>query len=148
LSIDIQIVKDTMNPQLDRVIVEIPRKMREELWKIGEAIITTARQLAHERLKRPGGYLGMFDYEITPIANGVLLKVFNRHHAAHIIEFGTKRKFYPIPLVPGIILRFFKEGVWRYRRKVIHPGLEPTYILRDAVEMNRGFIEAVLRRLV
>jgi len=136
-----------MNPQLDRAITEIPRRLQEELWRIGEAVISTARQLAHERLKRPGGYLNMFDYEITPLPNGAILRVYNFHHAAHIIEFGTKRKYYPIPLVPSVTLRFFKEGVWKFRKRVIHPGLEPTYILRDAVEMNRHLIDEVMRRL-
>ena len=128
-SIEFKITKDTLTPFLQEIRDTIPDKKMRLLADTGVKALREAQQLAVERLKKPGTYLQSFVVEVT--ANQMKLK--NIHHAAAIIEFGTSKKGYRIPRT-GEGLWFFKEGTWKWRPFVIHPGLDAKLIITDTMK--------------
>lgn len=128
-SIEFKITKDTLTPFLQEIRDTIPDKTTRLLADTGVKALQEAQQLTVERLKKPGTYLQSFVVEVT--MNQMKLK--NTHHAAAIIEYGTSKKGYRIPRI-GEGLWFFKEGTWKWRSFVIHPGLDAKLIITDTMK--------------
>jgi len=134
-------VKNEIGPRIRHRINTLELEVAKALGMFAERVIFNARFLAYKRLKRPGTYLEKFDWYYP---GRMRVRVENIHHMAKGISEGTPPHL--ILPVKGRALRFFKEGVWRFRRMVHHPGTKPTWILRDAWRMSREYLSKLLRR--
>jgi len=129
---EFKLEKDTMTPSLRDSLEQMFDRLTAILFEYGHKTVHEAVQLATARLKHPGSYLQKFHVHITA---GKAFHVSNLHHAARIIEFGT-RKGYRVPR-SGRAARLVR-GSGEKRGKIvpafIHPGLPPRYIIKDALE--------------
>jgi len=138
-------VQDTVNPDLKRKIEKFRPLAEAEFRRAIEAILVTAKDLAGKRLKRPGTYLQQFFYEFQIEGNSLVFIFGNRHPWAAAIEKGTKP--HRIPREGYRTMVFFKEGEWKFREKVFHPGTKPTWIIRDAVAQNLPLLHQAAQSL-
>jgi len=141
-------MKDTMNPHLKRIQDRVGVGLVQLFREAGEAMIREGQALANRRLKRPGTFVEKFWFDVRVIGDNIILRFGNYHHAAKVLEFGTRKKGYLIRPVRARKLRFFKEGIWRYRRVVIHPGITGKFIVRDAFEKQKSILINRIKALI
>jgi len=141
----VEVKRDTVNPKLGEIQAKFKTELEQTFRQATEAILVTAKDLARRRLKRPGTYLEKFFYEFRIEGNNLIFAFGNRHHAARIIEEGSKP--HRIPREGFKTLCFFKEGEWKFRLKVEHPGTKPTHIVRDAVLQNKPLLDQAAKSL-
>jgi len=124
--------KDTLTPSLRDSLEKMFDRVTTVLFEYGHKTVHEAVQLAREKLENPGSYLQKF--QVTIIA-GRSYKIRNLHHAARIIEFGTKKK-YRVPKSgrAARLIRGTGEKKGKTVPAFIHPGLPPRYIIRDAIK--------------
>jgi len=134
----VELVKDEINPYLEAAKRRLETQIEEVFNRFGDMIIESAKRLARERLKKPGTYLQKFAKKVTPDS----LTVENTHHAARILEYGSKAHEITGPLW------FFKEGEWKWRRRVMHPGTKAKMILTDAFKEHVEALGEAIRELV
>lgn len=139
-------MKDTMNPDLHRKKDLFLVRVRQLFEAAAKKMMNDGKTLASERLRNPGTYLENFWYGVETVGDNVILKFGNYHHAATIIEEGTKRG-YPIPTVPTGV-KFFKEGRWIRKAQIIHPGLPARHIVRDSFQKNRDILVQQLKTVL
>jgi len=141
-------LKDTMNPHLKRIQDRVGTGLVQLFKQAGEAMIREGRMLANQRLRKPGTFAEKFWFDVRTVGDNIILRFGNYHHAARVLEFGTRKKGYPIFPKRGRKLRFFKEGIWRYRSMVIHPGIAGKFIVRDAFEKQKSILINRIRTLI
>ena len=144
-SLEFVITLDTLTPYIDELVNSFEDKKLKALVKAGTDAWTEAQRLTQERLKRPGSYLQSFKIVVNQTEGSVSL--INYHHAARIIEKGTVKKGYRIPR-EGEGLWFFKEGEWKWRPFVIHPGLDAKNIISEAMDKINPELLVDLKDLV
>jgi len=140
-----EVIRDTVNPDLKQKEAYFSAKLYNKFAELGNRMIQYARQLANARLKRPGTYLDKFFFDAYLAGGKLIFEFGNTHHAAKIIELGSKP--HRIPSVGLGALYFFKEGEWRFRRVVYHPGTKPTYIIRDTITAFQGEIASIAKKI-
>ena len=133
MSTEIRVTKDTLTPALEDIVKNWEDKKTATLVKGGAKAITTAAQLATERLKNPGSYLQKFHVEVI---RGKQMTLKNVHHAATIIELGTTKKGYRIPKTgkSAKLTRGTGEKKGKTIPAFIHPGLPARLIITDAIK--------------
>lgn len=131
--------KDTMTPAIKDRIKRFELVVGASFREFAEVVIQNARGNLYNRLKNPGSLLHKFDWNIR---TGPRVSVKNIHHFARGTEFGTR----PHEIKGRPFLKFFKEGRWHVRRRVMHPGTRPTYFLRDAFRTGIPVLKEALKR--
>lgn len=134
-------VKDDAGPAMERHIEVFVREGDKVLNRVANEHIAQARLLARQRLKRPGRYLESFRTE----PERLLIRAINFHRVAKLIELGSRP--HPIPRGFGKTLRFFKEGVTKFRKSVWHPGTRPLFIMLDSARKTVPFFTEQCNRL-
>jgi len=142
--IEVKVTKDTLIPAIEDVVKTWEDKKTAALVKGGSRALMMAAQLTTERLKKPGSYLQSF---VVDVVRGKEMRLKNVHHAARILELGTRRKGYRIPR-SGEGLWFFKEGVWKWRPYVIHPGIDAKKIIMDTIQKVMPEVMEELKKLL
>lgn len=130
-SLEFIVIRDELTPFLDEVLRNYKNKELQILAKAGVNAWQEAVKLAQARLKHPGTYLQSFRVVVNQAEGKMTLA--NFHRAAAVIEHGTIKKGYRIPR-EGEGIWMFKEGQWKWRPFVIHPGLDAKRIMWDAFE--------------
>jgi len=140
-----EVVRDTVNPDLKQKEAYFSVKLYNKFAELGNRMIRYAQQLAKARLKRPGSYLEKFYFDAYMAGKQLIFEFGNTHHAARIIELGSRP--HRIPSVGLGALYFFKEGEWKFRKVVYHPGTKPTFIIRDTVTFFQGEIASLAKKI-
>ena len=134
-------VEDEAGPAMERhsevFVVEGDKMLR----RVAGEHIVQARLLARQRLKHPGRYLESFRTE----SERLLIRVINFHRVARLIEYGSRP--HPIPRGFGKTLKFFKEGVTKFRKSVMHPGTRPLFIMLDSTRKTVPFFTEQCKKL-
>jgi len=133
----LRLVQDTVTPDLERRLTGLDGALLDAFRNIGLRIVREAITLAFYRFKKSTRYVHSFKLEIPLPPRGV--RIINVHPAARLLEFGSLKKGYPIYPKRGRYLRFFKEGQWKLRRMVVHPGIRGYYIIVDAIKATHPY---------
>jgi len=106
----------------------------------GQYFVLFAQQLANQRLRYPGKYPESIYWERGTELGQVFYG--SRHPHAAEIEEGVK----PHLIEPREqrVLAFFKEGKWRFRRRVEHKA-RAFNILKDAFAMAKTMLPIIFR---
>jgi len=132
--------KDEALRMADELLEELQGLLNECLDEFGGYFILFAKQLANQRLKYPGKYPESIYWERGTEPGQAFYG--SRHPYAAEIELGVK----PHVIEPKErrVLAFFKEGVWKFRRRVEHRA-RAFHILRDAFEMAKTMLPTILK---
>lgn len=134
-------VKDETEPAIRRHIERFEAEADKMLRRVAGEHIVQARILAQERLRHPGKYVESFTHK----AERLLIRVINFHRASQIIEYGSRP--HEISARSRKVLRFFKEGMYKFRRSIQHPGTRPLFIMLDSAAKTVPYFEEQCNRL-